>query len=67
MTETFSGKIAFVTGSGAGMGLAPAQTFARAGASVVLADVNPDAANEAARSLIHEGATALAMQCACRC
>ncbi|WP_148298950.1 SDR family NAD(P)-dependent oxidoreductase [Acetobacter okinawensis] len=47
MTETFSGKIAFVTGACAGMGLAPAQTFARAGASVMLADVN--AANQTFR------------------
>lgn len=63
MTETFSGKIAFVTSTDAGMGLAPAHTFARAGASVVLADVNADAANEAARSLIPERATALAVRC----
>lgn len=49
MTETFSGKIAFVTSAGAGMGLATTQAFARADASVILADVNPDAANEAVR------------------
>ena len=34
----FSGKVALVTGAAAGMGLATAQAFAKAGAAVMLAD-----------------------------
>lgn len=45
------------------MGLATAQAFARAGASVVLADINFDAANEAAKTLTSEGLTTLALRC----
>ena len=39
----FTGKVALVTGAAAGMGLATAQAFAKAGAAVVLADVSVDA------------------------
>lgn len=37
--ETMEGKIALVTGAAAGIGLACAEAFARAGATVVLADI----------------------------
>jgi NAD(P)-dependent dehydrogenase (short-subunit alcohol dehydrogenase family) len=43
----FSGKVALVTGAAAGMGLATAQAFAEAGASVVLADFKEDAVKAA--------------------
>ena len=36
----FTDKVAFVTGASSGMGAETARWFARAGASVVLADVN---------------------------
>src|SRR6266516_1421611 len=36
----FRGQVALVTGASSGMGLATARAFARAGAAVVLADIN---------------------------
>jgi len=39
-TELFTGKVAFVTGAGSGIGRAAALAFARAGASLVVADVS---------------------------
>jgi NAD(P)-dependent dehydrogenase (short-subunit alcohol dehydrogenase family) len=36
----FRGQVALVTGASSGMGLATARAFAKAGAAVVLADIN---------------------------
>lgn len=63
MRSSFSGQVAFVTGAGAGMGLATAQAFAHAGATVVLADINSDAASSAAEALVRKGLKALAIRC----
>ena len=38
MTTVFEGKVALVTGAGGGIGLATAEAFANAGASVIVAD-----------------------------
>src|SRR5437763_965563 len=59
----FSGKVALVTGAGAGMGLATAQAFAEAGAAVVLADFEEDAVKGAAQNLVSAGHKALAIHC----
>ncbi|EEF59950.1 glucose 1-dehydrogenase [Pedosphaera parvula] len=59
----FSGKVALVTGAAAGMGLATAQLFAEAGATVVLADFKEDAIKEVAEKLVAAGHKALAMRC----
>ena len=53
MSEHFKGKVAIITGGGSGIGLATAKAFAKAGARVVIAEVNDVAGEEAARE-IHE-------------
>lgn len=55
------GKVAIVTGSGAGLGLAYAQELARRGAAVVINDVNEEAANAAVESITAEGGKATAV------
>lgn len=51
MGGKFKGKVALATGAGARMGLATAQVFARAGANVVLADINEQSVITAAKAL----------------
>ncbi len=55
----FTGKVAFVTGAGSGLGLATALAFAEGGASVALADINPDTIESAAEKIRTDGGTAL--------
>src|SRR5437763_1251829 len=59
----FAGKVALVTGAAAGMGLATARAFAEAGAAVVLADFQEDAARAAAAELVAAGHRAIAVRC----
>jgi NAD(P)-dependent dehydrogenase (short-subunit alcohol dehydrogenase family) len=59
----FNDKVALVTGASSGMGLATAQAFAEAGASVTLADVKKDAVREAAAKRVSAGHRALAIPC----
>jgi NAD(P)-dependent dehydrogenase (short-subunit alcohol dehydrogenase family) len=56
-----AGKVAIVTGSGRGLGLAYAAELARQGASVVVNDVDAIAAAEAVASIESEGGTAVAV------
>lgn len=49
MNIDFSGKVALITGAASGMGRSTALAFAKAGASVVVADISADAGNETAR------------------
>ncbi len=53
-------KTALVTGAGSGIGKAIAETYAREGARVALADIDFEAAKKAARSI---GNNAIAMRC----
>ena len=61
MNQRLAGKVALVTGSARGIGLAVARAFSREGAAVVIADVNGGAAEDAAARLTQSGAQALAI------
>ena len=58
---SLDGKVAIVTGSGRGLGLAYAQELARQGAAVVINDVSADAAAEAVASIESAGGKAVAV------
>jgi NAD(P)-dependent dehydrogenase (short-subunit alcohol dehydrogenase family) len=63
MQISFENKVALVTGASAGMGLATAQAFAAAGATVVLADIDETAAAGEADKLAAQGHRAVAIRC----
>ena len=58
---SLTGKVAIVTGSGAGLGLAYAQELARQGASVIINDVSQEAADAAVASITEAGGKAAAV------
>lgn len=53
------GRVAIVTGSGRGLGLAFAKALARAGARVVVNDIDPATAEAAAAAIVAEGGQAV--------
>lgn len=59
----FTGQVGLVTGASSGIGLAAAQAFAEAGASVVLADINTEALNTATAGLTAAGRQAIGVTC----
>lgn len=61
---SLEGKVAIVTGSGRGLGLAYAQELARQGAAVVINDVDPAVADEAVESIVAAGGRAVAVAAA---
>jgi NAD(P)-dependent dehydrogenase (short-subunit alcohol dehydrogenase family) len=63
MNISFENKVALVTGAASGLGLATAKAFAKAGASVVLADWNEKEVQTAAKELANEGYKTLAVPC----
>ncbi len=58
-----SRKRAIITGAGAGIGKEIAITFATAGASVVVSDINADAANHVVDEIQQLGGQAFACRC----
>jgi len=60
---SFTGKVAFVTGAGSGIGRAAALAFAREGAKVVVADVSEQKSHETVRLIEALGGRALAVRC----
>lgn len=63
MNYSLENKVALVTGAASGIGLATAHVYAEAGASVVLADLNAEAVQAAAKELIAKGYQAKAIVC----
>ena len=61
MTMAFDGKVALVTGAGGGIGLATAEAFAKAGASVILADRDEERTGKAAEGLREAGHNAISI------
>jgi NAD(P)-dependent dehydrogenase (short-subunit alcohol dehydrogenase family) len=60
---SFTGKVAFVTGAGSGIDRATALAFARAGASVVVADIGEHGNQETTRLIEQQGGRAHAVKC----
>jgi NAD(P)-dependent dehydrogenase (short-subunit alcohol dehydrogenase family) len=63
MPERFKGKVAIVTGGGAGIGRASATAFAREGAKVVVADVDEKAGARTASDITSAGGKACFVRC----
>ena len=59
--KTMTEKVTMVTGAAAGIGLVSAEAFAKAGATVVLVDINEP--KEQAEKLVSEGYKAVAYRC----
>lgn len=61
--QEFSGKVAFITGAGSGIGRATALAFARAGASVALADIDQAGCEGTAQLIRDVSGSALVLRC----
>lgn len=61
MARLLEGKVALVTGAGSGIGEATARLLAERGATVVVADLRAEAAEQVAADLVAGGAQALAL------
>ena len=61
--ESFTGKVAFVTGAGSGIGRAAALAFASKDASAVAADISEQDNQDTARMIEESGGRALAVRC----
>jgi NAD(P)-dependent dehydrogenase (short-subunit alcohol dehydrogenase family) len=59
--KQLAGKVAIITGAGGGQGAAAARRFSSAGAAVVLADIDGDAAESIAAEIRQDNASAVAL------
>ena len=59
----FTGKVAFVTGAGSGIGRVTALAFAHEGANVVVADISEQGNQETVRLIEAQGGRAVAVRC----
>jgi len=62
VTFNFEGETAIVTGAGSGIGRESAKRFARDGASVVVADIDIEAAEQTVTQIESAGGTAIAVE-----
>lgn len=62
-TESFTDKVAFITGAGSGIGRATAAAFAEAGADVAVADLDLEALRQTARLVESHGRRACELVC----
>lgn len=62
LQQDLTGKVALVTGSASGIGKDIAQTYAKAGAAVGIADINLDAAQQTANEIESVGGKAIAIE-----
>jgi len=60
--STLENKVALVTGAGTGIGRASALAFARAGAQVVVSDIDPDGGKATVEAILDEGGEACFQQ-----
>ncbi len=61
MMARLKGKIALITGAGTGIGRSTAELFAREGAKVVIAEINPVTGEETAQRILRAGGDAIAI------